>query len=43
MLERSLVGICFVQQTRFRGKPVRVISGKLAEYKLFWIENGKGF
>ena len=31
---------CF-QETRFRGKSVRKISGKAAEYKLFWIENGK--
>ena len=39
MLERRSVGICFVQETRFRRKSVRLISQKAAEHKLFWIEN----
>ena len=42
MLERRLVRVCCVQATRFRGKSVKMINGKTAKYKLFWIENKKG-
>ena len=28
-------------KTRFRGKSARMISGKEAQYKLFWIKNEK--
>ena len=35
------VGICSVQETRFRKKSVRIISKKAAEYKLFKIRNEK--
>ena len=39
MLERSSVDICCVQETKFRGKSVRMISTKAVKYKLFWIRN----
>ena len=42
MLERRSVDVCCVQETRFRGMSLRMISGKAAEYKLFWIGN-EGF
>ena len=42
MLERRLVRVCCVQETRFRGNSVKMINGKTAKYKLFWIENKKG-
>ena len=42
MLERRSLDICFVQETRFRGKSVKMISGNAAQYKLFWIENEMG-
>ena len=42
ILERRSVGICSVQENKFRGKSVRMISGKAAEYKLLWIGNEKG-
>ena len=42
MLERKSVDVCCVQDTKFRGKWVRMISGKAAEYKLFWIGNDNG-
>ena len=42
MLKHRSLDIFCVQETRFRGKSVRMISGKAAEYKLFWIGNGKG-
>ena len=29
------VNICRVEETKFRGKSVRMISGKVAKYKLF--------
>ena len=35
------VDICFIQETRSE-KSVRMISGKTAEYKLFWTGNEKG-
>ena len=35
---RSVKTYC-VQEIRFRGKSVRMISGKVAKYKLFWIGN----
>ena len=41
MLERSSLGICVVQETRFRQQSVGVVSG-IAEYKLFWTWNEKG-
>lgn len=41
-LELRSLDICCVQGTRFRGKSVRMISGKAGEYKLFHIGNGKG-
>ena len=31
-----------IQETRFRVKSVRMISGKTLEYKLSWIGNEKG-
>ena len=38
-----VVHIRCVQETRFRGKSVRIVSGKAEEHKLFWIGNEKGF
>ena len=43
MLGHKSVGICCLLETRFRGKSVKIISEKAAQYKLLWIENGKGF
>ena len=43
MLERRSVDTCCLKETRFRGKSVTMIQQKIAEYKLFWIENKKGF
>ena len=40
MIEGRSVNICYIQDTRFRGK-VRIIWGKAAECKLFWIGNEK--
>ena len=40
MLKHRSLDIFCVQETRFRGKSVRMFSGKAGEYKLFWI--GKG-
>ena len=37
-----LVDICCLLETTFRGKSVRIISEKTAQYKLLWIGNGKG-
>ena len=42
MLERRSVGTCCVKETRLRCKLVRMISGKAALYKLFWIKNENG-
>ena len=42
MLENRSVDICCLQGTRFRRKSVKMIIGKAAKYKLFWIENWKG-
>ena len=42
MLEHRSVDICCLLETRFRGTSVRIISWKAAQYKLLWIENGKG-
>ena len=39
MLECRSVDICCIQETRFRGNPIRMISGKAGEYKLFRIGN----
>ena len=39
---RSLDITCIIQETRFRGKSVRMINEKAAEYKLVWIGNEKG-
>ena len=36
-LEHRSVDFCCVQETTFRGKSVRMISGKTADFKLFWI------
>ena len=41
MLEHKSVEICCIQETRFRGKLVRMIIGKAAQYKLFWKQNEK--
>ena len=41
MLEPRSVDISCVQDIKFRRKSFRMISGKRAEYKLFWIGNGK--
>ena len=42
MLELRSLDICCVQETRFRGKSVRMISGKAGENKLFHMGNEKG-
>ena len=42
VIEQSSVDICCLLETRFREKSVRIISGKSAQYKLFWAGNGKG-
>ena len=42
MLEHRPVDICCIQEIKFSGKSVRMISGKGAKYKLLWIENKKG-
>ena len=42
MLKRKSVDICCVLETRFRGTSVRMISGKAAEFELFWVGNEKG-
>ena len=42
MVECRSVDICCVRETRFKGKLVRMISGKVVGYKLFWIKNEKG-
>ena len=42
LLERRSVDICCVQETIFKGRSVRMISGKASDYKLFWIENETG-
>ena len=42
MLELRSLDICCVQETRFRGKSVRMISGKAGEYKLFHTGNENG-
>ena len=42
MLEHRSVDICCLLETRFRGKSVRIISGKAAQCKLLWIGNEKG-
>ena len=39
---RSFDITCIIQETRFRGKSVRMINEKAAEYKLVWIGNEKG-
>ena len=36
------VDICCLLETRLRGKSMRIISGKTAQYKLLWIGNEKG-
>ena len=42
VIEQSSVDICCLLETRFREKSVRIISGKSAQYKLFWAGIGKG-
>ena len=42
MLEHRSVDICCLLETRFRGKSVRIISGKAAQHKLPWIRNRNG-
>ena len=41
MLEHRSIDICYVQDARFRGMSVRIVSEKTAEYKLFSIGNEK--
>ena len=41
-LERKCIDLCCIQETRWREKSVRMIEGKKARYKLFWIGNEKG-
>ena len=41
-LERRDIDLCCVQETRWRGKSVRMVEGKQARYKIFWIGNSKG-
>ena len=41
-LERRDIDLCCVQETRWRGKSVRIVEGKQARYKIFWIGNSKG-
>ena len=38
-----VVQICCVQETRFRKKSVRMVSGKAEDYKLFCIGNENCF
>ena len=40
-LECKSVGICCKSEARFRGNSFRMISGKAAEYKIFWTGNEK--
>ena len=42
MFASGLNVTCCVQESRFRGKSVRIISGRAAEYKLFWIGDEMG-
>ena len=42
MLEHMSVDIYCIKETRFRGKSVRMISGKTSEDMLFWRKNEKG-
>ena len=42
MWERIPSDNFLIQETRFRVKSVRMISGKTLEYKLSWIGNEKG-
>ena len=42
MLKHISVDICSLQEIGFGGKSVRMISGKAAEQKLFWIGNEEG-
>ena len=41
MIKCMSLDICCVQKTRFRGNLVRMISGKAAVYRLFWIRKEK--
>ena len=42
MLSRRNVGICCVQETRWRGGSARMLVGKNSSYKMFWIGNDEG-
>ena len=42
MIKCMSVGICCVQETRFRKNSVRMINEKAAKYRLFWIGKEKG-
>ena len=37
----NVVNICCVEETRFRKNSGRMIGGKAAQFKLFWIKNEK--
>ena len=41
MLKHRSADICFVQETGFMGKSIRIISRKATECKLFCIRNEK--
>lgn len=41
-MESRSVDICYMQETRFGGKPVRIIKGNSGRYNLFWIGNKEG-
>ena len=41
ILEHRSVDICYLLETRFSGKSVRITNGKAAQYKLLWIGIGK--
>ena len=43
MLERRSVDVCCVQEVRWRGASVRIVEGRRARYKLFWIGNSTGY
>ena len=42
VMSRRKVGICGLQQVRWRGASARLVEGKDSRYKLFWVGNEKG-
>ena len=37
-----MTGICYLQETKWRGSSVRMIGGKDIRYKFFWMGNDQG-